>query len=34
MTLAANTNYAVEFYLRCSANAATVGIHYYLMMRG
>jgi hypothetical protein len=34
MTLAANTNYAIEFYLRCSANAATVGIQYYLTFGG
>jgi hypothetical protein len=34
MTLAANTKYAIEYYLRCSANAATVGIQFYLTFGG
>jgi hypothetical protein len=34
MTLAANTKYAVEYYLRCSANAATVGIQFYITFGG
>ena len=34
LTLAANTNYAIEMYLRCSANAATVGIQFYLTFGG
>jgi hypothetical protein len=34
MTLAANTNYVVEYYLRCSANAATVGVQYEITFAG
>jgi hypothetical protein len=34
MTLAASTNYAIEYYIRCSANAATVGIQYAITFGG
>ena len=34
MTLAANTNYALEYYLRCSSNAVGVGIQYSLTFGG
>ena len=34
MTLAANTNYAIEYYIRCSSNAAAVGIQFEITFGG